>query len=420
MSEVQALAKLRDFYRDKPRGQRQDMQKTAHAALPLTEANITRWAPNRGDLQGIDTRDKSYAPVKRRKAATPKRKPTPKPAPKPKPAAPKPKSASPKPKPAAPKPAAPKPKSASPKPKPSAPKPKSASPKPKPAAPKPKSASPKPAALVPVAEKGADYTPVRLTSLASVCTHFRQHPNTPEQVTNMRAQVAREWKRRTGKPDNFTSVTAADLQTLTTLIDDVYMGGKLHQALKDSGSTLTVTPNHRMTKTGGVCKMPRRAHGHGTARACAYTIELATKVLAKTFTGGEACHRANGVVCCNRLMCTMLVLEHELVHLLNGTQCNGTQHDQSFQNLARWIFGHTEFRHELLKDAAEVDRAKARGVDLKATLKKGDAVEFKSRGGETVRATVTALHAKRFSAHSLSPPIRQWKVPYTADVTILA
>jgi hypothetical protein len=144
-------------------------------------------------------------------------------------------------------------------------------------------------------------------------------------------------------------------------------------------------------------------------------------------------------------MCTMLVLEHELVHLLNGTQCNGTQHDQSFQNLARWIFGHTEFRHELLKDAAEVDRAKARGVDLKATLKKGDAVEFKSRGGETVRATGDgaarqalqcalpepahsavegALHRRRHHPGvkvPLQPTPPSWREgALTADVTILA
>jgi hypothetical protein len=56
----------------------------------------------------------------------------------------------------------------------------------------------------------------------------------------------------------------------------------------------------------------------------------------------------NGILCLNTLACLMIVCEHELVHaVINAGMNQQGAHGKLFKKMAKTLFGHLEYRHEI-------------------------------------------------------------------------
>jgi hypothetical protein len=83
--------------------------------------------------------------------------------------------------------------------------------------------------------------------------------------------------------------------------------------------------------------------------------------------------RINGYDCNNRLECLLLIIEHEIIHLILfiaglHSSCTGN----NFDILARFLFSHSEHNHHLETPADKLYKEKG--------LKLGDIASFKYQG----------------------------------------
>jgi hypothetical protein len=111
--------------------------------------------------------------------------------------------------------------------------------------------------------------------------------------------------------------------------------------------------------------------GHSTP-----VLEISDKVFNDLFQNGETQLVSGGLRIHNWLEALIRTIEHELCHLIlftcdldNATVNSG--HGSMFKKFINHVFGHTDYRHELLSGCASV-------VDqLKAELKSGFIIEYK-------------------------------------------
>lgn len=256
-------------------------------------------------------------------------------------------------------------------------------------------------------------------TIVDVCNHFTLHPLNQQTITNLRQKVGEEWTQMRQKPANFESLNPQDTQLLFELIDRHFLLGKLSEWLKANNSRLTVTPNTKLTSTGGRCIMQRDPITHSYKKTnCVFRIDLAPRILLETFKKGEVCHSSGGVKCCSRLECLQLILEHELVHLLVDLFCpelstktgKTIHHGAAFKRLILNLFGQTEVKHRLLLGDASAMEAQA--AQAKA-LRVGDKIQVRNKDGTLAILTVTKKPGKaRVSARGiLNGRDSIWKIP---------
>jgi hypothetical protein len=141
---------------------------------------------------------------------------------------------------------------------------------------------------------------------------------------------------------NFSSIHVSDLRRMALLVDEHFFEGRLLPLAAKEG--LAFTLSRRMTKVAGMTTM-LTSRQNGQRR---FKIGLSTTLLFQTFLDVQREVLVAGVNCHSRLEAMQRVVEHELVHLLellvwnDSACCRGR-----FQSIARGMFGHTEYRHEL-------------------------------------------------------------------------
>ena len=256
-------------------------------------------------------------------------------------------------------------------------------------------------------------------NIVDVCNHFTLHPLSQQRIAELRQRVGTEWIRLRQKPANFESLNSQDTQLLFELIDRHFLLGKLSEWLTANNSRLSVTPNAKLTSTGGRCIMQRDPITRSLRTTnCVFQIDLATRVLLDTFKKGEVCHSSGGVKCCSRLECLQLVLEHELVHLLVNLFCpemptkagKKIHHGATFRRLTQTLFGHSEVKHKLLLgDASVMEAQLAKAKELQV----GDRIQVRNKNGTLALLTVTKKPGKaRVPAWGvLNGRDTIWKIP---------
>jgi len=110
-----------------------------------------------------------------------------------------------------------------------------------------------------------------------------------------------------------------------------------------------------------------------------HELALSSEVLFRSFSGHvERTIEVNGLVCADRTDAMLRVVEHELVHLM--LTCDALapsargegHHGRSFQRLARAVFGHSHWTHDMVTPREE--------AATKHGVKQGSTVEFTFHG----------------------------------------
>ena len=197
---------------------------------------------------------------------------------------------------------------------------------------------------------------------------------------------------------NFQKISREDLELMAYMYDELFLEGVALPIAESYG--LSFRLSSRMTRAGGKTTRTIYPASEGRPARIHFEIALSTSLLFQSFRPGDGSIRVCGYDCLDRLTAMQRIVEHELLHLCemlvwNQSDCAANR----FQSIARNMFRHTEFKHELV---TQQERA-AKQFNIKPGSKVTFQHEGKWRKGIvnriTRRATVLVEdpHGLRFS-----------------------
>lgn len=163
---------------------------------------------------------------------------------------------------------------------------------------------------------------------------------------------------------NFSKCSGQDLRSAFDFIDLVYFQGEFRSYFS-GGRKISFRFSSKMSRSGGTTRVSR-----GRDK---YEIALSSHLLFNCFKDDNSRDiTVNGISCEDRLDAMLLVLEHEMIHTWefmkwNDSSCSGFR----FQSLARSIFGHQKFTHQMITN---------REIAAKQGIRVGSRVRFEIKG----------------------------------------
>lgn len=170
---------------------------------------------------------------------------------------------------------------------------------------------------------------------------------------------------------NFQKISRDDLELMAYSYDEMFLEGLALPIAESYG--LSFRLSSRMTRAGGKTTRTIYPGSAGKPARVHFEIAISTSLLFQSFRPGDGAIRVCGYDCCDRLTAMQRIVEHELLHLCemlvwNQSDCAANR----FQSIARNMFRHTEFRHELV---TQQERAAKQ-----FNVKPGNRVAFRYQG----------------------------------------
>jgi hypothetical protein len=162
-------------------------------------------------------------------------------------------------------------------------------------------------------------------------------------------------KSRVMSSPNFSSTSAADLQGMAEMYDELFFEGHCLAIARHYG--MQFRWSKRMTSTGGKTVRTIHTDRRTGVQQTRYEIVLSATLLFQTFSDLRRPIRVTGLLCTNRLQAMQRILEHEIIHLVEmlvwKDSCCAAQR---FQSIAGRLFGHTEHKHDLITQQERAER----------------------------------------------------------------
>jgi hypothetical protein len=212
--------------------------------------------------------------------------------------------------------------------------------------------------------------------------------NAPATLEARSAQIRQAMIRQspTLREPNFTHLTSADVALLFHLYDRAFFDGRMAvSAAALSGQPLTFRLAPKATIAGGKTTTHYTRVG-GERRITRFDIAIAPRLLMLTFNGDGREVVVCGHACRDRLEAMQRIMEHEMIHLgellvWQRSSCAGRR----FHALARNIFGHTAFHHDLVTPREH--------AATQYNIRLGDRVSFEF-DGQTHIGIVNRVHTR--------------------------
>lgn len=163
---------------------------------------------------------------------------------------------------------------------------------------------------------------------------------------------------------NFKSLKGTDIETIFNLYDSLFFDGEIMRKVGESPIELQFRASKRLSGIGGIT-------GYEGGDPAILYIDIAPNIINTIFRNSKAgLTTAAGLGCSDRLSCLLLIIEHQLVHLIMilwgySTDVSidtnilkfrkeilkkgdiFTPHGELFQCLIKRLFGHTKYDHDL-------------------------------------------------------------------------
>ena len=236
-------------------------------------------------------------------------------------------------------------------------------------------------------------------SMNNFCNFFRSFKISTEKITTLFYTVYNQLV-LSGLSPTLNNYSNKSLDTILNIVDKVYFNNILKKYFNDKKITLTLSFNDKYTRTAGLC----------TKKGCNYRIQIATDIFDKPFKQGMKSQKINGLKCYNKLECILHVFIHELVHLIIFVFCMDQNvpggHGVSFKQITQSLFGHTDFRHNLGRDAENT------GVDKKDLYGRKYISYYDKRKNKKFILKIEKINIKTVSAIHLGET-GIWKIPFS-------
>jgi len=143
------------------------------------------------------------------------------------------------------------------------------------------------------------------------------------------------------QPD-FEEIHPRDLRFLYAAYDDRFFEGLCRRAVAPGKLAFRLSP--RMTRAAGTTTYSLSRSG-----VPLYEIAVSVSLLFDGFGPEDRTVTVAGLPCSNRLEALQRVFEHELVHLVEFVAWRKSNcRAKRFETIARGLFGHREFTHQLI------------------------------------------------------------------------
>jgi hypothetical protein len=175
-------------------------------------------------------------------------------------------------------------------------------------------------------------------TISNFCNYFSKYQLTDRQIINLFFSLYNEILLQGLKPD-LSNISVEYLEKLFKIADKIYFTNLLRKFLKDEHNNLTFVLSETNKKIAGTC----------SKKDCSYVISINLDLHVDYFKTIEV-QTANGIQCRNPLLCLLSTFLHELVHLIIYSFCynmHTTEHPQIFKDIAKSLFGQTNYEHSL-------------------------------------------------------------------------
>ncbi len=168
-------------------------------------------------------------------------------------------------------------------------------------------------------------------------------------IQRKRMQIYNELVKKLGTDElNVENFNEEFLEKIFTLYDKYFFQNALRLKVETDKWECGFFPNSKFSSVGGLCTTKINYQGLKELY-----IEISSQVILQTFLSGnnnDIYYEANGLKCFNRIECTLLIFEHELVHFIISLFCRNWQksdHSEPFGTISYNLFGHTKKTHSL-------------------------------------------------------------------------
>ncbi len=201
-------------------------------------------------------------------------------------------------------------------------------------------------------------------------------------------------------------LTLENISRLINLYDDYVFSGYIGNSIENG---IMVSISNRMTSSGGKTIFLRRGSHFS------YEIRISKKII-ENFIEGDEEKLICGIVGEDALDALMLILEHELCHVLEfSLYGNSNCKANRFKNISYNLFGHKSSYHEILKSRNQRDKNTSKNYHFT----KGQTVRFPYKNNMysgvitniNKRATVMVKDPKGSYKDSNNVKYTKWYIP---------
>lgn len=174
-------------------------------------------------------------------------------------------------------------------------------------------------------------------------------PNDQQTITTRRQVIRDQFLPLIGNANNVQALTNEMLREMVFAYDRLFFDNQIRDFYAANRHEHLTVRFGKGTVTVGKCEVT----------GCTSTLKISKVAFSDLFNGTHEVETVNGLQCTTQLDCMMLTVEHEMIHLLlfkiqpTLDLVKKEKHSPRFQALARNLFGHTDFRHNLGRGLTE-------------------------------------------------------------------
>jgi len=244
--------------------------------------------------------------------------------------------------------------------------------------------------------------------MSNICKYYYKKKLTDKQRQNKKDLALK----RLIKKINVDKLDKKAIKNTFEILDEIYFDNQISERINDINAKMSFDVSNRLSCTAGYCEYSWKTDYYGNKK-WKFKLIISNKIINNLFSNKESALKINGLKCRNKLECYLNLYQHELIHLLlfvfcldKGKDYGG--HTDTFIKIANNLFGHTEYKHNLLcgdADKNEIDDAKFR-----KEVQLGDEIKSKKIKDKIYQGPVFRLTSKY--AYILLPKNRKIGIPY--------
>ena len=244
--------------------------------------------------------------------------------------------------------------------------------------------------------------------MSNICKYYYKKKLTDKQKEDKESKALK----RLEKKININKLDKKAVKNTFEILDDIYFDNKISERIDEMDAKLSFAVSNRLSCTAGYCEYSWKPDYYGNKK-WKFKLTISTKIINNIFSKKESSLKINGLKCYNRLECYLNLYQHELIHLLlfvfcfkKGKDYGG--HTDTFIKISHNLFGHTEYKHNLL--CGDADQNDKDDTKFRKEVELGDEIKSKKIKDKIYQGSVFKLTSKY--AYILLPKNRKIGIPY--------
>lgn len=235
----------------------------------------------------------------------------------------------------------------------------------------------------------------------NICSYYADNHLKKKDMQSKKNKVYTYLLQNVFHQENFNNLSIKDVKATFKIIDEIYFYNEISKRIKLMGAKLEFDASNRLSCTAGFCEYKYKKILDEITNSYIliwnFKLTMSSKIITNLFKNNEKILKINGLKCKNRLECYINLFEHEIIHLLMIIYCFEKSkeyggHNKTFVNIVYNLFGHTDYKHQLLcGDAEQNEQDTSKFKDI---LKIGDIIITKTIKGEKKEGEIINLTSK--------------------------